>query len=165
MPFRLIGERVEVRLSPVFIEVLHRGQRVASHARLYAGPRFVTVPEHMPSAHRRYAEWTPERLRRWAEQLGPATAAVVAGMLERRPHPEQGFRSGMGLIRLAKTYTPERVEAACRRALELGTYSYRSVKSMLQSGLDRAPRAQAQPLAPSAPHENVRGAAYYEGDD
>ncbi|MDE3075218.1 MAG: IS21 family transposase [Chloroflexota bacterium] len=165
VPFRLIGERVEVRLSPTCVEVLHRGQRVASHARLYAGPRFVTVAEHMPSAHRRYAEWTPERLRCWAAELGPATADLVAGMLERRPHPEQGFRAGMGLIRLAKTYTPERVEAACRRALELGAYSYRSVRSMLQNGLDRAPTARALPLAPGAPHENVRGAAYYEGDD
>jgi len=119
----------------------------------------------MPSAHRRYAEWTPERLRHWAEEVGSATADLVAGMLERRPHPEQGFRSGMGLMHLGKTYTPERVEAACHRALELGTYSYRSVKSMLQSGLDRAPRAPALPPAPSAAHENVRGAAYYEGDD
>lgn len=165
VPFGLVGERVEMRLSPSCIEVLHRGRRVASHLRHYAGPRFVTTPEHMPSAHRRYAEWTPERLRHWAEQIGPAIADLVAGMLERRPHPEQGFRSGMGLIGLAKTYTPERVEAACRRALEMGAYSYRSVKSMLGTGMDMAPTRRAVPAAPNVPHENLRGAAYYEGDD
>lgn len=163
VPFRLVGERVEARLSPTCIEVLHRGARVASHLRHYAGPRYVTVPEHMPSAHRRYAEWTPERLRQWAAEIGPATGELVAGMMERRPHPEQGFRSGLGVIGLAKTVKSERLEAACRRALELGTYSYRSVQSMLRAGLEQAPARRGTP-APAASHENVRGPGYYGGD-
>ncbi len=164
VPFRLVGERVEARLSPTCIEVLHRGARVASHLRHYAGPRYVTVPEHMPSAHRRYAEWTPGRLRQWAAEIGPATGELVAGMMERRPHPEQGFRSGLGVIRLTKTVTPERLEAACRRALELGTYSYRSVQSMLRAGLEQAPARRVIP-APAGSHENVRGPDYYGGGE
>lgn len=163
VPFRLVGERVEMRASPTCVEVLHRGVRVASHLRLFAGPRQITVPEHMPSAHRRYAEWTPERLRRWAAEIGPATGDLVARIMERRPHPEQGFRSGLGVVGLARTHTPERLEAACRRAVELGAYSYRSVKSMLATGLERAPARRAIP-EPAGTHENVRGAAYYGGD-
>lgn len=91
VPFGLVGERVEVRLSPSCIEVLHRGRRVASHLRHYAGPRFVTVIEHMPSAHRRYAEWTPERLRNWAAEIGPATADLVAGCWSGDRTPSRAF--------------------------------------------------------------------------
>jgi transposase len=161
VPFRLVGEQVELRVSPAVVEVLHKGRRVASHLRAYGGQRFVTAREHMPSSHRRYAEWTPERMRAWAAEVGPATAELVAGLLERRPHPEQGFRSALGVIRLAKTYPTQRVEAACRRAVELGAYSYRSVQSLLRSGLDQRPAGPAERPQPLPLHENIRGSAYY----
>lgn len=165
VPSELVGQRVDMRVSPVAIEVLHRNRRVTSHLRCYTNQKFITKPEHMPSAHRRYAAWTPQRLCAWAAETGPATAELVQGLMERRPHPEQGFRSAMGLISLGQRYGPERLEAACRRALDARAYSYRSVQSILRSGLDQAPtekrvhRSSALPL-----HENIRGAAYY-GED
>lgn len=116
----------------------------------------------MPSAHRRYAEWTPERITAWAAETGPATAAVAAEIMRRRPHPEQGFRSCMGLISLGRKYSAARLEAGCRRALDIGSPSYKTVKALLTSGLDRAP-AIPRALAPKEPdHANVRGPEYYE---
>jgi transposase len=162
VPFQLVGERVDARLSPTLVEVLYKNQRVASHARSYLPGGFTTNPEHMPSSHRRYAEWTPARVTAWAEQTGPATAELATGIMQRRPHPEQGFRSCMGLISLARRYGPARVEAACRRALDLNAFALSSVKSILSSGLDQAPpRARAQQIQ-LALHENVRGQAYYQ---
>ena len=158
--------RVDVRISPAAIEVLHQHRRVTSHLRCYTNLRFITKPEHMPSAHRRYAEWTPERLCAWAAETGPATAAMVKELMARRPHPEQGFRSAMGLISLSKRYPAERLEAACRRALDGGAYAYRSVQTILRAGLDQAPQGRRSPQPVALPlHENIRGATYYEEDD
>jgi len=163
VPFALVGARVDVRLSPAAVEVLHKNRRVASHLRNYLPGKHTTCKEHMPSSHRRYAEWTPARITSWATETGPATAAVAEEIMRRRPHPEQGFRSCMGLISLGRKYTPERLEAACRRALDIGGASYQTVKSLLASGLDRAPVLPA-PLPPAQPeHANVRGPAYFEG--
>jgi len=162
VPFQLIGSKVDLRVSPVALEVLYKHRRVASHLRSYVPGKHTTCKEHMPSAHRRYAEWTPERITAWAAETGPATATVAAEILRRRPHPEQGFRSCMGLIALGRKYTALRLEAACRRALDIGSPSYKTVKSLLASGLDRAP-AIPKPVAPKEPeHGNLRGPAYYE---
>lgn len=162
VPFQLVAERVDARLSPALVEILYKNRRVASHARSYVPGGFTTNPEHMPSSHRRYAEWNPARVTAWAEQTGPATAELAAGIMARRPHPEQGFRSCMGLISLARRYGPARVEAACRRALELNAYSLSSIRSLLKSGLDQAaPRTPPQQMQLPV-HENVRGQAYYQ---
>src|SRR5262249_52414429 len=127
-------------------------RRVASHRRSYVRGGFTTDPTHRPDSHRRYAEWTPSRLIRWAETIGPATAAVVRRILERRPHPEQGFRSCLGLLGLARRYEPARVEHACQRARTVGAASYRSVKSILKHGLDRQP----PPAPPDRPRAHPR---------
>ncbi len=161
VPFQLVAEQVDVRMSTDVVEVLHKNRRVASHVRSYATGRYTTVLDHMPSSHRRYAEWTPERIRAWAAETGPATAEVASEIMRRRPHPEQGFRSCMGLISLGRKYGRERLEASCRRALEIGGPNYPSIKTMLARGLDRAP-ALPDPVAPEQPdHDNVRGPAYY----
>ena len=164
VPHALVGERVDARLSASMVEILYKNRRVASHVRSYVPGKHTTNPEHMPSSHRRYAEWTPARVVAWAAETGPATAALAKGILERRPHPEQGFRSCMGLVSLGRKFTPERLEAACARALKLDAFSYSSVRSMLQAGLEKAPvrgRATAQ-ITILPPHENVRGGAYYQ---
>ncbi len=162
VPYQLVGQRCDVRVSVTTVEIFYRGRRVASHLRSALHGRHTTEAAHMPESHRRYAEWTPSRIVRWAEQTGPATAALAQRILASRPHPEQGFRSCLGILRLGRRYGPERLEAACARALALGAFSYRSVESILKTGLDRQPLPGATPDIPARPHENLRGPDYYE---
>ncbi len=162
VPYRLVGERAEVRLGATTVEVFVGGRRVASHLRSQARGRHTTDPGHMPESHRRHLEWSPSRIVRWASQTGPSTGALAAAILESRPHPEQGYRSCLGILRLGRRYGPERLEAACGRALAIGARSYRSVDSILKRGLDRAPLPEPAPTKPTRRHENVRGPGYYE---
>ena len=164
VPYALVGKRVDVRATATVVEIFRHSRRVASHRRSYVRGGFTTDPAHRPDAHRRYAEWTPSRLIRWAETIGPATAAVVRQILERRPHPEQGFRSCLGILSLARRHDAARVEQACRRAHALGAASYRSVKSILTHGLDRQP-LPAPPTGPAPAHEHIRGPAYYHAPE
>lgn len=161
VPHRLAREKVEVRLSAMTVEIFHRGNRQASHLRSLVRGGYTTLSEHMPESHRRHLEWTPGRIVRWAEESGPQTAALVAAVLESRPHPEQGYRSCLGIMRLGKRYGEGRLEAACARALRVRALSYRSVESILKTGLDR--EALPVPLPERTPreHDNVRGPAYY----
>ena len=162
VPYQLVGQRLDIRASAGVIEVLHRGRRVASHPRSRARGSFTTVPAHMPEAHRRHAEWTPGRIVAWAERTGPATAGLVAAIMAGRPHPEQGFRSCLGIMRLGRRYGDERLEAAAARALAIRGLSYRSVESILKAGLDGLPLPGAEPDLSIGRHANVRGGAYYE---
>jgi transposase len=115
----------------------------------------------MPSAHRRYAEWTPARMMREAGKIGPATIALITAIMQAKPHPEQGFRACLGILRLARSYGSARIEAACRRGNDIGARSYGSIKSILQHGLDRAYANDAPPPAPPIHHRNIRGNGYY----
>src|SRR5215831_19416313 len=117
------------------IEVLYRGKRVAAHMRWSANRKHTTVRQHLPSSHRRYADWTPERLRRQAGEIGHHASALVEVILQERTHPEQSFRACVGIVRLANSYGRERLEAACSRALEIGARSYSSVNSILKNNL------------------------------
>jgi transposase len=163
VPHQLVGQRLDIRITAGTVEVLHKGRRVASHPRSREQGRFTTLPEHMPEAHRRHAEWTPGRIVAWAERTGPATADLVAAIMAGRPHPEQGFRSCLGIMRLGRRYGEARLEAACARALAIRGLSYRSVESILKAGLDGLPLPGDEPASPSIGlHANVRGAAYYE---
>ena len=166
VPYPLIHEELDVRLSATTVELFQRGTRVWLHARSYVPGRHTTVAEHMPKAHRAHLEWSPSRLLRWGATIGAATEALVQQILESRPHPEQGYRSCLGLLRLAKQYGPERLNAACARACLAGARSYRHVSAMLKHGLDRQPLLLDSVEAPPAlPHDNVRGPAYYyEGE-
>ena len=162
VPYQLARQVCDVRLTTTTVEVLQRGHRVASHPRSHARGRPTTLSEHMPESHRRHLEWTPGRIVRWAQTSGPSTAAVVDEILRSRPHPEQGFRSCLGILRLGKRYGDERLEAACTRALALRAFSYRSVESILRRGLDRQPLATRVLTPTSVAHDNVRGAPYYQ---
>jgi transposase len=159
VPYQLIGERCDVRVTRAIVEVFFRHRRVASHLRSHRPYRHTTDPGHRPDSHRRHLEWTPSRIINWAESSGPSVAALVDTIMRTRPHPEQGFRSCLGVIRLGSRYGEDRLEAACRRALALRGFSYRSVESILRTGLDRQPL----PSAPPAPfhHDNLRGPDYY----
>ncbi len=160
VPHALIREQVDTRATVRTVEVFHRGKRVAAHPRRYDGPRHGTQPEHMPSAHRRYAEWTPERLQRQARAIGPHTEALILAVLARRPHPEQGFRTGLGVLRLFRGLDPARAEAVSLRAVEIGALSCASVASILKHRLDRRASPQAADGTPLL-HDNIRGPRYY----
>ena len=163
VPFPLVRELLDARIAATTVELFHKGVRVASHIRSFEKGKHTTVREHMPKAHQEHLEWTPSRLIEWGRKMGESTAALVAKILDERPHPEQGYRSCLGLLRLGKKYSAERLEAACARALHFGTHKYRSVKSILQSGLDREPYPTQSPPSPPLPdHANVRGADYYQ---
>jgi transposase len=161
VPYQLVKQQVDVRLTAHCVECFSKGQRVSSHRRSPQKGRHTTLPEHMPKAHQRYLDWTPERLVRWAQQTGPATAQVVATILASRPHPQQGFRSCLGIMRLGKTYGPTRLEAACEHALTLDACAYRSIESILKHGLDRQPLAPQRVSPPLPAHANIRGPEYY----
>ena len=164
VPYQFVREQVDVRLTSRTVEVLFKNRRVAAHKRSYVPADFKTLPEHMPKSHQRYLEWTPSRIIKWAGKTGPKTEKLVTQILENRPHPEQGFRSALGIVRLGKHYTPERVEKASIRALAIGACSYKSVKSILKSGLDRQPLLFEQPEEAQPPaHPNIRGRHYYHG--
>jgi transposase len=161
VPSRLVREEIEARLTERTVELFHRGTRIACHIRSSLRGRHSTIPEHMPSAHRRYADWTPTRLRREAAAIGPATAALVEQILHAKPHPEQGFRACLGILRLVRAWGAERVEAACQRGIDIGARSYSSIVSILRNNLDRAYRPQPVPDEPPVQHSNIRGGRYY----
>lgn len=161
VPYSLVKQQLEVRLSAQVVELFQKGTRVASHQRSPYKGRHSTVATHMPKAHRHYAEWTPQRLILWAAKTGEATAQVVETILASRPHPQQGFRACLGIMRLGKRYGDDRLEAACQRAMRLGACSYKSIESILKHDLDRQPLPGQPAAAPVITHHNIRGAQYY----
>lgn len=161
VPYQLVNQTLDVRVTTTAVECLHKNKRVASHLRLQRQGQYATVTAHMPKSHQDYAQWTPERLVRWAEKTGPATVRVVETILRSRPHPQQGFRACLGLMRLGKEYGPERLEAACTRALATQTIGFKSIESILKRALDKAPLPQKTPEKPPLDHDNIRGPEYY----
>ena len=160
VPYHLIHQTLQVRLSDTTVELFHQQKRVAAHARSLRRGLFTTLEEHRPKSHQRYLEWTPGRLIQWAQKTGPACGQLIEQILASRPHPEQGFRSCLGIMRLGKGVGDARLEAAARRALHFGTASYQSVRSILEHHLDQQPLEQDLPL-PSPAHDNLRGGGYY----
>ena len=161
VPYQLVKQQLEARVTGNTVELLHKGKRVASHRRSRQAGRHTTVTAHMPKAHRDYAEWTPERLVRWANEAGQATAKLVDTILTSRPHPQHGFRACLGIMRLGKTYGEVRLEAASRRALAIGSCSYKSVESILKNNLDKKPLPATSIESPAIEHDNLRGPDYY----
>jgi len=160
-PHGLRGEELWLRATAATIEIFRSGRREAAHARSHVRGRHTTITAHMPVAHQQHAEWTPERILGWAATVGVNTRLFAERLLTERSHPEHGYRSCLGVFRLATKYGTERVEAACARALAAGARSYRHVASILQHGLDRAPALDIGPRGPSVTHENLRGRDYY----
>ncbi len=160
--YQLAGQKLDARFTAASVEILHNGKRVASHARSSAAYRHTTVSEHMPKSHQAHLEWTPSRLIHWAEGIGVATAEVVRTILERKPHPEMGYRACLGILSLEKIYSKPRLEAASQRAVQLQAFSYQSLKSILKRSLDRQLPLDAEAVAPGPRHENLRGPLYYD---
>jgi transposase len=165
VPYQLVGRKMDARITQNTIEVFYKGKRVASH--MYnPALRFTTLPEHMPEPHKKNAEWTPQRIIDWAKKTGNSTASTVELIMESRMHPQQGFRSCIGIISLGKSYTQERLEAACSRALAIGSPSYKSIRAILEKGLDRLPPQKEGPQQTSfITHSNIRGREYYQSNE
>ncbi len=162
-PYSLVQESVEVRSTPTTVEIFHKGQRVASHLRSRGRGQIVTHEEHRPKSHQAHLEWTPSRMVDWARTVGPNTARLFERILEDKPHPEMGYRSCLGIIRLAKQYSLARMEAAAERGLLTGACRYQSIKSILQNSLDRQPLAEPMAPDPATPdHDNLRGPEYFD---
>jgi len=162
VPYQLAGQQLEARYTSTTVELFQDGKRVASHARSSAAYRHTTVHQHMPKSHQAHLDWTPSRLIHWGETVGTATAEVIRTILASKPHPEMGYRACLGILRLAKTYSPERLEAASQRGLHLQACSYSSLRSILKRSLDRQTTLELEAGKPGPRHENVRGAGYYD---
>jgi transposase len=161
VPHRFAREQIEVRLTARTVEIFFKGERIAAHMRASGNGKHTTVTDHMPSSHRRYADWTIERIRREAADIGPSVALLCDLILEHRPHPEQGFRACLGIVRLTKPFGANRVEAAAMRALEIGARTYGSVKSILDNNLDRLAAQRRTTDGQVILHPNIRGSRYY----
>ena len=161
--YSLIHKSVDVRLSASTVEIYLQGRRIASHLRVYTQGKHQTLNAHRPPDHQKYVAWTPERILAWAKKVGPCTEQLLEIIMGRRRHPEQAYRGCLGILRLAQICTPERLENACHRAIKIKGYSYKSVKSILDKGLDSQPLPGEEPTQEPLPfaHENIRGANYY----
>jgi transposase len=162
VPYQLAGQQLEARYTATIVELFQNGKRIASHLRSFVAYRHTTVPDHMPKSHQAHLEWTPSRLIHWGETIGTATAEVIRSILENKPHPEMGYRACLGILRLAKTYSNQRLEAASQRALQLQACSYSSLRSILKRSLDLQTTLELESGKSGPRHENVRGAGYYD---
>lgn len=161
VPYTLVRKQLDIRYTASAVECFYRGQRIASHLRNDDRGRHNTVREHMPANHRQYAEWSPERFKRWAAKIGPQTALLTETLLAQRAYPQQAYRTLLGILRQAKIYGEPRLESACERALHFNTLSYRSIESILKNGLDRRPLTVRTDNSKPVQHSNIRGADYY----
>jgi len=160
VPYQFARQKVDVRWSATTVEVFRKGERIASHPRSSLKGRHTTLKGHLAPAHQEVAGWSAARLLRWAATIGPHTEAAIAHLFHARAHPQQGYRAALGILRLAKAHGQERLEAACQRAGQIESISYRSIASILKHGLERQPRTPAQANLP-LDHANVRGPKYY----
>lgn len=162
VPHTLVKKKLDIRYTKNTVECFYRNRRVASHLRNVPSGRYVTAKEHMPLNHQKYLEWTPERFKRWAAKIGPETAMLTELLLLKRTHPQQAYRTLLGILRLGKSYGNSRLEAACKRALHINALSYRSIESILKSGLDQKSLPETNSNKEPVKHKNIRGPGYYK---
>lgn len=161
VPYQLVKKKVDVRVCSATVECFYKNKRIAAHKRSYQKGRHTTIREHMPNRHQKYLEWSPERFLRWAKKIGPQAVVLTEHILASRAYPQQAYRSLLGILRLGKSYSDERLEAACGRAIVIGATSYRSVESILKNGLENKPLQEKEP-SPPVRHQNIRGSQYYQ---
>jgi len=161
VPYQLTKKQLDVRITGHTIECFYHNKRIASHVRSHRKGGHTTLREHMPKSHQKYGDWSPDRFIRWAEKMGPATVQTITAVLSSRHHPQQGYRTCLGILRLGKSYGEDRLESACGRALLLGTCRYKSIESILKHGLDSKPIPDQQDLNLPEDHDNIRGPSYY----
>ena len=159
-PEKLVHKKLDIRMTEFIVEIFFKGERVTAHQRSYVKYGYTTLPEHMPEAHRKHLEWPPSRLIDWGKKTGPNMGELMGKIMESKMHPEQGYRSCFGILRLSRNYSAERMEGAAKRAIDYHLYSFRAVRNILEKGLDKAVKP-AVSFPPMAAHENIRGGQYY----
>lgn len=164
VPYTLIKQLVQVRLTVNTVECFHNGQRIASHVRSYQKGKHTTLPEHMPIAHQKYSDWNSGRFLNWAMNIGPSTRDVIQTLLKTKEHPEQSYRACFAILASTKQYGEERLESACKRAIAIGAPRRHSILSILKNGLDKEPLAKPVSISNIKTHENIRGAAHYQNE-
>lgn len=162
VPYQLLKEQVDIRYTNTIIEVFSKNKRVALHIRKFKKGGFSTIPDHMPKSHQQYLKWTPQRVTQWAYKSGPKTGQMVMGIMSSRRHQQQGFRACMGIMRLGRQYSNDRLEKACERAINIKSFTYKSVESILKQGLDKLPDYEKNGDVKSIEHTNIRGKNYYQ---
>lgn len=162
VPHTLVKKKLDIRYTQSTVECFYSNKRVASHLRKIPHGRHSTIKEHMPLNHQKYLEWTPERFKRWAAKIGTQTAILTELLLLKRTHPQQAYRTLLGILRLGKSYGNARLEAACNRALYINALSYKSIESILKNGLDQKPLPEESSKNESIKHKNIRGAGYFK---
>lgn len=162
VPYMLVQQVVEVRSTPTTVEIFRQGSRLASHVRSRGRGQTITNGEHRPKSHQAHLAWPPSRMVNWARSIGPHTAQLFERILDEKPHPEMGYRSCLGIIRLAQQYSPQRMEAAAERTILAQACRYQSVKSILKNSLDAVPLSPPHPGSPPLTHDNLRGADYFD---
>ena len=166
VPYTFTKKVLDARFTKNTVEIFYKNKLITSHARSYSNYQHTTLNQHMPKSHQAYAEWTPERIRQWAAKTGEFTAQLVEKVIAAKAHPQQGFRACLGILRLGKKYGPERLDAACHRALMIGAASYKSIESILKNRLDQQPLPESKPVTSSPvtlqKHEYIRGQNYFE---
>lgn len=159
VPYQLVKKEIDIRMTNNTVEAFFKGKRVASHPRGFQKFKHSTLKEHMPKAHQKYLEWTPSRIIHWATQMGEHVGKFIEDLLESKPHPEMGYRAALGILRLEKKYSKEKLNSACKKALFIKAYSYKSVKTILKLGMQDEPLCT--PMTSVGSHENIRGSDYY----
>lgn len=164
VPCQLVKKSIDVRFTDNTVECFYRSKRVSSHKRSYQKGQHTTVREHMPPRHQQYHDWSPQRFLKWASKVGPYTEQLTENILSSRNYPQQAYRTLLGILRLGKSYTDQRLEAACFRALAIGAKSFRSIESILKNGLDQREMVEEDETSPPVTHDNIRGSHYYHNN-
>ena len=162
VPYSLVHKEVEMRVTKNIVEIYHSNKKIAIHKVTSLPGKHTTIAEHMPQQHQKHVEWTYERMLSWAESVGPSIKQCFEIILNRHTHPEQGFRSCLGILRLGKCYSNERLDSACLRAIIYGNISYKIIKNILSNNLDKLSLPESQTNTPDFKHENIRGPNYYQ---
>ena len=162
VPHQLVKKKIDVRFTENTVECFYKSKRVASHKRSYQKGHHTTVRDHMPLRHQQYHDWSPQRFLRWASKIGPHTEQLTEIILSSRNYPQQAYRTLLGILRLGRSYTDQRLEAACARAIAIGATSFRSVESILKNGLDHRELPEEDEASPPVSHDNIRGSQYYQ---
>lgn len=161
VPYIYLKQQITMIYTNSIVEIYCKNERIALHKRDRSTNKYSTLPEHMPPSHKFYAEWSPERMIKWGEKIGDKVKEMIEGIFNMAKHPEQAFKTCMGILNLAKKYGNIRLNNACGRALSFGSYSFNTVRNILKKGIDKIPDEQEDERA-LPDHENVRGSNYYE---